>query len=220
MNGHAHHGHPGLFISVDGPSAVGKSTTVTELGRLLAGRGGSVHTTTEPSTSELGSFTRAKADHIRGRALACLVAANRYEHIENELAPLLRTGETVVCDRYLASSLVLQQLDGVPEPFVLALNRHVLLPDLAVILTAAPDTIAARLAERGRRHRFHDDPGGPAREVELYGEAAETLATLGVRVLVLDCTRSTPTDVAQQIADTLPQSAVASTAPPDPTTTR
>ncbi|MEU7021561.1 dTMP kinase [Streptomyces sp. NPDC046203] len=196
--------YPGLFISLDGPSGVGKSTTVAELGRLLGDRGRGVHTTTEPSTSELGRFTRAEADHIHGRALACLVAANRYEHIETELAPRLKAGETVVCDRYLASSLVLQPLDGVPEQFVLALNRHILLPDLAVILTAEPEDISARLAERGRRHRFHDDPDGPAREVELYHRAAQTMTTLGVEVLVLDSTDATPTDVAKRIANTLP----------------
>lgn len=198
--------HPGVFVTVDGPSAVGKSTTVAELGRLIVARGSSVHATTEPSTSELGEFTRGKANHIHGRALACLLAANRYEHIEVELEPLLKAGETVVCDRYLASSLVLQRLDGVPEPFVLALYRHILLPDLAVILTAEPDSISARLAERGKRHRFHDDPTGPRREVELYREAAQTLMALGVEVLVLDSTEATPTDVAKRIADALPPS--------------
>ncbi|WP_435610791.1 dTMP kinase [Streptomyces sp. C10-9-1] len=208
--------HPGVFVTVDGPSAVGKSTTVAELGRLLVDRRRRVHTTTEPSTSELGEFTRAKANHIHGRALACLVAANRYEHIEVELGPLLKAGETVVCDRYLASNLVLQQLDGVPEPFVLALNRHILLPDLAVILTADPASIAARLAERGKRHRFHDDPDGPAREVALYREAAQTLMTLGVEVLVLDSTDATPTDVAKRIADALPPSGGSVDNPTDP----
>ncbi|MET9252105.1 dTMP kinase [Streptomyces sp. NPDC003717] len=197
-------GYAGTFVTVDGPSGVGKSTTVAQLGRLLADRGDRVCVTMEPSTSELGDFTRAKANHIRGRALACLVAANRYEHIDVELAPLLRTGHTVLCDRYLASSLVLQRLDGVPEPFVLALNRHILLPDLAVILSAGPEIIAARLAERGKRHRFHNDPAGPIREVDLYGDAAQTLMTLGIEVLVLDSSTSTPTDVAKRIADAVP----------------
>lgn len=215
-------GYPGLFVSLDGPSGVGKSTTVAELSRLLLDRGHRVHTTAEPSTSELGEFTRAKANHIHGRALACLVAANRYEHVEVELAPLLTAGGTVVCDRYLASSLVLQQIDGVPAPFVLELNQDVLLPDLAVILTAWPESIAARLADRGKRHRFHDDPEGPRREVDLYREAAQTLLTLGVKVLVLDSTDVTPTDVAKQIANALlpPRGSVKSPSNPnDPTVT-
>ncbi|MFJ7902356.1 dTMP kinase [Streptomyces sp. NPDC096198] len=196
--------HPGVFVTVDGPSAVGKSTTVGELGRLLRERGIAVHTTTEPTTSDLGQFTRANANRIHGRALACLVAANRYEHIDNELHTWLKAGDTVICDRYLASSLVLQQLDGVPEPFIRAVNADILLPDLAVILTARPKAIAKRLAERGKRHRFHDDPAGPTREVELYTEAAQTLRTMGIQPLLIDSTEATPMDVAARIADAIP----------------
>jgi hypothetical protein len=59
-------------------------------------------------------------------------------------------------------------------------------------------------AERGKRHRFHDDPDGPQREVDLYAEAATTLASMGVDTLVLDTTRATPSEVAARIADALP----------------
>ncbi|MEV7678812.1 dTMP kinase [Streptomyces sp. NPDC088341] len=197
-------GRRGLFITLDGPGAVGKTTALAELGSLLRQGGDTVHTTAEPSTSDLGKFVRANADHIRGRALACLVAANRYEHIDVELEPRLEAGETVVCDRYLASTLVLQQLDDVPVPFLLALNAGILLPDLAVVLTAGPAVVAERLARRGARHRYHLDPAFPAREVALYAEAAHTLTTMGVRVLLLDTTTATPTDVARRIADVVP----------------
>lgn len=194
----------GYFVTLDGPSGVGKSTTTAALAELLRARGDIVRTTTEPSTSDLGEFTRRNANHIHGRALACLVAANRYEHIDTELCAFLDAGDTVVCDRYLASSLVLQRLDGVPEPFVLALNADVLLPDLAVILTADPQTVADRVARRGVRHRFHLDPAGPAREVDLYSEAAQTLMDMNVSVLLLDTTSATPKEVADRIADSIP----------------
>ncbi|GHE90286.1 hypothetical protein GCM10018785_66490 [Streptomyces longispororuber] len=197
-------GTRGTFITLDGPGAVGKSTVLTALGHLLRGRGHRVHTTAEPSTSALGQFTRAHADSLHGRALACLVAANRHEHIETEIQPHIDAGDTVLCDRYLASTLVLQRLDGVPEPYLLALNADILLPDLAVILTADPAMIAARLTVRGARHRFHLDPAAPAREVALYAEAACTLGSRGVHVLVLDTDGTTPTNVATRIADATP----------------
>lgn len=195
---------PGLFISLDGPSAVGKSTTLEELDRLLRNDGRHVFRTVEPSGSALGQFTRASAAFLTGHALACLVAANRYEHVEVELRPMRDAGFTVISDRYLASSLVLQRLDGVDEQFVLDLNREIMLPDLAVILTADPAVIAARLAKRGVRHRFHHDPNAPSREVDLYTEATQTLIGMGVQVLVLDSTTTAPTDVARRIADALP----------------
>ncbi|MDJ0460411.1 hypothetical protein [Streptomyces sp. H27-C3] len=99
-----------------------------------------------PSRSDLGAFTRSHADQITGRSLACLVAADRYDHLAREIEPQLDRGVTVVCDRYLAS-----KLDGVDEDFLLALNAGVRLPDLSVILTADPAVITARQPRPGER---------------------------------------------------------------------
>jgi dTMP kinase len=212
---------PGRLVTLDGPGGVGKSTTLGVLAEVMRGRGAEVHTTIEPSTSALGRFTRANADHIRGRALACLVAADRYDHIRTEIQPRLDAGDVVICDRYLASTLVVQRLDGVPEPFLLALNAGIVLPDLAVILTADPPTIAKRLADRGGpHHRFERDPGIPAREVELYGQAARTLGGMGVPVLTVDTTGTTPSDAAALIAAEITWPPVASMTELGPTTAR
>ncbi|MFE5740705.1 dTMP kinase [Streptomyces celluloflavus] len=194
----------GLFITLDGPSGVGKSTTIKALHQEMTDRGIAVHRTVEPSTSELGTFTRQNANSIHGHALACLVAADRYAHIEHEIKPSLHAGDTVICDRYLASTLVLQRLDGVPLEFLLGLNADILMPDLAVILTASPGLIAHRIAERGIRHRFHLDPTMPSREVDLYAETALTLTAKNVKVLVLDSSNATPSEIAAKIADVLP----------------
>ncbi|MEV0988034.1 dTMP kinase [Streptomyces sp. NPDC049949] len=211
---------PGTFVTLDGPSGIGKSTTLEELDRLLRNESRLIYRTCEPTQSALGQFTRASAAFLHGHALACLVAANRYEHVEVELRPMRDAGFTVISDRYLASSLVLQRLDGVAEQYLLDLNREIMLPDLAVILTAEPAVIASRLAARGVRHRFHHDPDAPSREVELYREAAQTLTNLGVEVLVLDTTDTTPTDVAKRIADAVPHpggSVESHNQPDDPT---
>lgn len=192
---------PGRLVTLDGPGGVGKSTTLAALADMLRERGEQVHTTTEPSTSALGQFTRANADHIHGHALACLVAADRYEHIRTEIQPRLDAGDIVLCDRYIASTLVVQRLDGVPEPFLLALNADAVLPNLAVILTADPPTIAKRLTDRGAHHRFERAPDIPAREVELYKQAAQTLEGMGIPVLTVDTSNATPSGAAARIAD-------------------
>ncbi|MEV7284937.1 dTMP kinase [Streptomyces sp. NPDC093252] len=206
----------GLFITIDGPSGIGKSTTTRALARELTRRGAPVHQTAEPSTCTIGTFTRNNADTIHGHALACLVAADRYTHIDHEIQPHLRAGDTVLCDRYIASTLVLQQLDGVPLPFLLALNADILKPDLAVILTAPPALIAQRIADRGIRHRFHLDPATPARETDLYDEAAQTLKSKGVKVLLADTSRSSPPRIAARIADALPGTPLPSSPGPHP----
>jgi dTMP kinase len=61
----------GLFISIDGPGGIGKSTLVNAAVERLRATGHHVHPTTEPSRSPLGTFTRAHADSITDRALAC-----------------------------------------------------------------------------------------------------------------------------------------------------
>ncbi|MDX3383489.1 dTMP kinase [Streptomyces niveiscabiei] len=209
----------GWFVTVDGPSGVGKSTTVQALHDCLAAEGRPARRTGEPTTSALGQFTRSHADEIHSIALACLVAANRYEHVETVIQPALQAGELIISDRYLASTLVLQRLDGVPNDFLLAVNSRVPLPDMAVILTADPELIAERIAQRGITHRFHLDPTAPAREAELYAEAAAYLMSRGVEVLPLDTSHVTPSDVAHRIADAIPAlpiASIASTTRPTP----
>lgn len=209
----------GRFITLDGPGGVGKSTTLAALAGHLRDRGERVHTTAEPSTSALGQFTRTHADHIKGRALACLVSADRYHHILTEIQPSLEAGDTVVCDRYLGSTLVVQRLDGVPEPFLLNLNADIVLPDLAVLLTADPGIITKRLAARGAHHRFEQQPDIPVREAALYRHAERTLERLGIEVLTVDTSRATPSEAADRIASALPPrtgSVTAHTGPDDP----
>lgn len=191
---------PGRFITLDGPGGVGKSTTLAALERLLTGLGEQVHATTEPSHSELGRFVREHADRCQGATLACLVAADRHDHLAHEVIPRLDAGVTVVCDRYVASTLVVQRLDGVPQQYLLDLNAGMRMPDLSVILTADPRSIADRIARRGATHRFNRDASFPARETALYEEAVSILRGMGVPVLVVDTDTATPTAVAQQIA--------------------
>ncbi|MFJ6212454.1 dTMP kinase [Streptomyces sp. NPDC092296] len=189
----------GFFLTVDGPGGIGKSTTVPVLAQQLHQAGHTVYATTEPSSSPLGMATRRLANDVRGTALALLVAADRNHHLATEIRPRLTTGHTVVCDRYLPSSLVLQRLDGVPPDFIRAVNAGIDLPDLAVILTASADTIARRLVTRGSHHRFEDDLGNVQRELDLYEQAIPILEAMSVRVVRIDVDTLTPEGAAAAI---------------------
>lgn len=171
---------PGLFVSIDGPGGVGKSTTITLVVERLRARGTDVHPTTEPSRTPLGNLVRASTDTYSGLALAYLVAADRHHHVATEIRPRLRAGAVVVCDRYVPSSLVLQGMDGVADEEIWRLNGGLDRPDLAVVLNADPDVLAGRLAARGGTHsRFERQPGSSQAESDLYREAATRLAAAG-----------------------------------------
>jgi dTMP kinase len=198
----------GELVTIDGPNGVGKSTVAAALVELLAAQGVPVHHTSEPSTHLIGKFIRSVVEEVSGHALACLVAADRYDHLDAEIRPQLARGTTVVCDRYLASSLVLQQLDGVRTEFVLDLHAQVDLPDLAVIATADPEEISRRIAARGMYDRFDRDPLAPTRESDLYTGAADLLREMQIPVLVLDLGELTPAQAAEAIAHTLAQQSI------------
>jgi dTMP kinase len=142
-------------------------------------------------------------NEVAGYALACLVAADRYHHLDTEIRPERTSGRTVICDRYLASTLVLQARNGLAVSYLLALNEGVDLPDLAVILTANSEIITARLDQRGRHDRFEHDPGAASIETAMFRDAAAALAGLGVRVVQIDTGSLSPQQAASQIADTL-----------------
>jgi dTMP kinase len=120
-----------------------------------------------------------------GLALSCLFAADRYQQLDEEIRPQLAAGTVVVIDRYLASALVMQRHDGVDLEFLQALNARADRPDLAVILAADADTVAARLRERGAHNRYQVRHADTVRELELFAEAGKVLSRSGVHVLVL-----------------------------------
>jgi dTMP kinase len=192
-------GQPGAFVSIDGPGGAGKSTLVEHLQRWLTDRGHPVHATTEPSHAMLGRIARHRTDAYDGHALACLVAADRYHHLADEIRPALADGKIVLCDRYVASSYVLQRLDGMAMEFIEALNADADRPDLAVILTADPVTTAERIALSGAHSRFETDPDLHQREVDLYRDTTIRLAAAGYRLLTADSTVQRPDRIADHV---------------------
>lgn len=193
--------HRGVFATIDGLGGAGKSTVTRQLEELLTARGYCTHITTQPSRSPLGELARHETDRYSGRALACLIAADRYHHLATEIRPKLAENTIVVCDRYVASSYVLQRMDGVPSEFIDAINAAADVPDLAVILTAHPATTAQRIQRRGAHSRFESGIESSQAEADYYSDAYERLAAHGYPLLTIDTTSTAPEAVATRIAE-------------------
>ena len=192
-------GHRGVFVTIDGPGGAGKSTTVQHLHHHLSAHGYTVHATTEPSHAPLGHIARHHTNTYTGHALACLVAADRYHHLATEIRPELAAGRIVLCDRYVPSSYVLQRMDGVPLEFIDAINAAADPPDLAVLLTAEPDALAARIKRRGAHSRFEQGITSSRHEADLY-ESSAHLTARGYPLLAIDTTQTPPEQVTKMIA--------------------
>jgi dTMP kinase len=187
-----------VFVAVEGPNGVGKTTIATLLGRRWRELGSAdVHLTKEPTATPLGRLVRSQEALLRGRALALAVAADRTAHVDNEIAPLLSRGVNVVTDRYVPSSLVLQRIDGLDLDEIWTYNRH--LPRAVTIyLEHDPAVIRARLAARSQRSRL-ELAGTAEQELQLYHETADYLDRRGWTQHALDCRDRT----AEQVVATI-----------------
>lgn len=172
----------GFFVAIDGPNGVGKSTLITAIKNKMETAGYTVYTTKEPTDTELGGFTQQFAENHSGMGLACLVAADRYEHISNEIIPELKKGNLVITDRYVLSSLILQEMDGVSNTFILNLNSDIIKPDLQLAVFANEEVLQKRLADRTALTRF--ERGNQSNKELSYMESGIIeLKKLNVKVL-------------------------------------
>ena len=190
---------PGLFLSIDGPSGTGRSTTIEHLVPMLVAAGHDVHLTHEPSSGPIGVLARELTDTVQRQALAFLYTADRYHHLDTEIRPQLAAGRTVVTDRYTPSGLVMQRFDGVELTDLWHLNAAADRPDLTVILDADPDLIARRLNYRGAHNRLQTGDRCSRDEVRFYADAIAVLVAGGYNVFRVDCTALTPEQVAEII---------------------
>lgn len=101
-----------MFVSLEGPDGVGKSTQVALLVARLRGAGIEVVQCREPGGTELGERVRGlllDGDIVVGdRAEALLFAVARAQIVDEVIRPTLARGAWVVCDRFIDSSIVYQ----------------------------------------------------------------------------------------------------------------
>jgi dTMP kinase len=151
----------GRFIVFEGGEACGKSTQA----RLLADRLGALFTF-QPGGTALGSAIRRivldpSNTALDARAEALLLAADKAQHVAEVVGPALARGRDVVCDRYVASSLVYQGHGrGIDLDELRALLRFAtggLDPDLTLLLDVPDHVTDARLGEH--RDRFEAESG-------------------------------------------------------------
>lgn len=174
----------GKLIAVDGPNGTGKTTIIQELKKELEKRRIEACFTKEPTDNELGCFVREYAERFDGISVACLVAADRYQHLRDEIVPQLEKGKIVITDRYVLSSLILQRMDEVSEEFILALNNEIVQPDLQIAVFADRDVIQNRLKERSCLTRF-ERGNKTNKELEYMEKGIQVLQEQGIDVFQL-----------------------------------
>lgn len=175
----------GFFVAVDGPNGVGKTTLIESIAAELIAQNCNVCITREPSKTELGSYLRKYAESNTGISLACMVAADRYAHLEKEIIPALNDGKIVITDRYLLSSLILQVMDGVSTDYIMRVNSEIIAPDLQLAVFADQNTLQKRLSERKELTRF-EEGFQSKNELLFMKQGLEVLKSEGIDILSID----------------------------------
>lgn len=141
----------GCFVCIEGLDGSGKSTQA----RLLAERlhkTRRVLLTVEPSRGRIGTFIRQSylygENRLSSVVEALLFAADRVDHVQNEIVPALETGDVVISDRYVYSSLAYQGAAGLSLEWIEKVNSHALRPDIALFLDVDLGTVMKRLKPR------------------------------------------------------------------------
>jgi dTMP kinase len=179
------------FIVFEGQDGAGTTTQLKLLDKRL---GETPHwVTAEPTDHPIGKLIRSVLmgkTEAQPETLARLYAADRHEHLfgKGGIRDHLDSGNLVVCDRYVFSSLAYQAITcGFPLPW--ELNRDFPLPECLIYFRLPAEVSMERLNARGERDIFENSPF-QQKVNERYERAVSLFRETGMRIVEVDATAS------------------------------
>lgn len=169
----------GLLIAFEGLDQSGKQTQAEGLRDLVLGRGGECRLLSFPDYdtaigAEISSALHGEREYAAD-TLQLLYVANRYEK-RASIETLLAAGTTIVCDRYVASSIAYGEAQGLDAAWLTDIQRFLPPPDLTLVLDIAPETAVQRKSTG--RDRYERDLALLSRVRDSYRRQATQAAWL------------------------------------------
>jgi dTMP kinase len=141
----------GVFIVIEGLDGSGKTTQANILAKKLS-ENYKVLCTAEPSEGKIGAFIREgclyEEKRLPTEAEALIFAADRIEHMQNEIQPALAEDKIVICDRYIYSSLAYQGSTGLSLDWIKTINARALEPDFSIFIDVPAERVLERLQRK------------------------------------------------------------------------
>jgi dTMP kinase len=188
----------GRFITLEGIDGAGKSSHLRWIARFLRARGKKITITREPGGTPAGEKLRrmvlGSRQPLHAETEALLMFAARREHLARVIAPALKRGTWVLCDRFTDATYAYQSGgSGVAWDKVGALERWVhpgVQPDLTILFDISPAIGRQRTSRKRRRDRFERERDAYYRRARrAYLRRARTNSR---RIRVLDARKTLP----------------------------
>lgn len=154
----------GLFITLEGIEGSGKTTQAARLADSLRALGHPVFLTREPGGTPAAEQLRAILLNSRTESLAAeteafVILAARRQHVDHVVAPALKQGAIVLCDRFTDSTLAYQgYARGLDPKSLRTMNRWAtggLAPDLTLLFDLPVATgLRRRQSDRAGQNRL------------------------------------------------------------------
>lgn len=195
----------GRLISLEGIDGAGTSTQASRMVEAMQRQEYPCHVTREPSDGPVGTLIRQFLSHRlvvpgpsgprppRMETMALLFAADRVDHDECEILPNLKDGVTVICDRYLHSSIAYQTLTAPDSEeaalqWVTQINSRSRIPDLVLVLDVPPAEASRRRRIRGGPEQMYEQDALQKRLAAFYADLPRRFPDQNIKVI--DGTRS------------------------------
>lgn len=139
-----------LFIAFEGIDGSGNTTQSKLLVAFLKSKGLDVVLTKEPTEGKVGKDIRAvlrKTRSVPPIELQRMFVADRKEHLDTLVEPALKSGKTVITDRYMLSTLAYGGIDVELEK-LREMNSAFMVPDITFIVDVPPEVALERVQRR------------------------------------------------------------------------
>ncbi|MHA6534409.1 dTMP kinase [Paenibacillus sp. BAC0078] len=188
----------GYFITLEGGDGSGKTTVLGRVAAYLQNHSMPYLITREPGGIEIAEKIRSiildpAHTAMDARTEALLYAASRSQHLAEVVEPALKEGLTVLCDRFVDSSLVYQGFArglGIEE--VRNINRFATggrMPDLTFYLDVDPEVGLSRIAANQDREVNRLDLESLAFHQKVREGYKQVIKADPQRIVVLDANR-------------------------------
>ena len=182
------------FITLEGIEGSGKTSSIKSITDLLDSKRISYIVTREPGGSSIGSELRSilldPKTEISSEVELLLMLADRKDHVEKVILPNLKTGNWVISDRFMDSSIAYQgggrKLD---KKMIDSFSKNLSLPnpDLTLLFDVPVEISLSRVKARGELDRFEQEKLDFHNRIrEAYLELAEQNVN---RIQIIDSSR-------------------------------